>query len=184
VFFGEKMVRQHQSETLWTIKLLKLQKDENILELGCGAGYAMKLLLQKSTVNQVVGLDISQTVLRSATIRNRNDISKGRARLVHGNVNQLAFQDEYFTKAFSIQSIYFWDNLPETISEIYRVLKPEGTTILTLCDGKSGEIWSDIKNMVEEELIPIMQQKGFRNIELVRGPNSRQYHTIAVIGDK
>jgi ubiquinone/menaquinone biosynthesis C-methylase UbiE len=103
---------------------------------------------------------------------------------VHGNVNQLAFQDEYFTKTFSIQSIYFWDNLPETISEIYRVLKPKGTTILTLCDGKSGEIWSGIKSMVEEELIPIMQQKGFRNIELVRGPNSRQYHTIAVIGDK
>jgi len=46
------------------------------------------------------------------------------------------FQDGCFTKVFSIHSVYFWDNLPETISEIYRVLKPEGTIILTLCAGK------------------------------------------------
>lgn len=184
MYFGEKMVRQHQPETLWTIKLLKLKKDENILELGCGAGFAMKLLLEEPAVSQMVGLDISQSILKSARLRNRNEIDKGRARLVQGNVNQLPFPDEHFTRVFSIQSVYFWDNLPETVSGIYRVLKPEGTIVITLSDGKSGEMWDGIKNLIENKIVPILEQNGFRNIELLRGPDSREYNTISIKGEK
>lgn len=184
MYFGEKMVRQHQPETLWTIKLLNLKHDENLLELGCGAGFAMKLLLDEPAVSRIVGLDISQSILKSARLRNRNEINKGRARLVQGNVNQLAFPDERFTKVFSIQSVYFWDNLPETMTEIYRVLKPEGTIVVTLSDGKSGETWESIKNLIETQIVPIMEQKGFRNIELLRGPDSREYNTISIKGYK
>lgn len=180
MYIGEKMVRQHDPETLWTINLLELQQDENILELGCGAGYAMKLLLEQSAVNHVVGLDLSESVLRSASIRNRNDIKKGRARLVKSDVNSLKFQSESFSKILSIHSIYFWDNLPKTISEIYRLLKPEGTTVLTLCDGKSGETWDGIKVMIEQQVVPSMNQSGFKNIEIRRGPNSREFHTVSV----
>lgn len=184
MYYGEKMVRQHQPETLWTIKLLRLMKDENILELGCGAGFAMKLLLGEPAISQVVGLDISQSILKSAGFRNRNDINKGRARFVQGNVNQLPFPDEYFTKVFSIQSVYFWDNLSQSISEIYRVLKPEGSVVITLSDGKGGKVWDGIKNMIENQIVPIMKQCGFENIELLRGPDSREYNTISIKGDK
>lgn len=184
MYFGEKMVRQHRPETLWTIQALELQQSESILELGCGAGYAMRLLLRWPTVSQVAGLDISQTALRSAAIRNRDEISSGRARLVQGNVNQLAFQDESFNKVFSIQSIYFWDDLPKTISEIYRVLKPRGTILITLSDGKGDEKWNGITDMLEQQLIPAMKQNRFRNIEILRGPDSREYHTVAVRGCK
>ena len=184
MYIGEKMVKQHRLETLWTIKLLKLQQDENILELGCGAGYAMKLLLEQSNVSQVVGVDNSQSILQSATIRNRKEIRKGRARVVQGNVNQWAFQDEYFTKIFSIHSVHFWDNLPKIISDIYKALKPEGTIILTVCNGKNGETYNGIKSMLEEQIIPIMEQNKFKNIELIKGPDSRQFQTVAVKGYK
>jgi ubiquinone/menaquinone biosynthesis C-methylase UbiE len=184
MYIGEKMVKQHEPETQWTIKLLKLKQNENILELGCGAGYAMKLLLEKSAVSHVTGLDVSQSVLRSAAIRNRNDIRKGRAKLVNSNVDNLAFQDGSFSKLFSIHSIYFWDNLPKTMSEIYRVLKSKGTIVLTLCDGKSGETWGDTKDLIEKQVIPIMGQSGFINIEILRGPNSREFHTISIKAEK
>jgi ubiquinone/menaquinone biosynthesis C-methylase UbiE len=184
IYIGEKMVKQHQPETLWAIKLLNPQRDENILELGCGAGNAIKLILQQSTVRQVIGLDISQSVLHSAAIRNRKEINKGRAKLIQGNVNKLTFQDGYFTKVFSIHSVYFWDNLSETISEIYRVLKPEGTIMITLCDGKNGETWDDIKVMIEQQIIPIMEQNKFKHIVLLKGPDSRQFQTVAIKGEK
>lgn len=184
MYIGEKMVKQHVPETLWTIKLLKLQKDEKILELGCGAGYAIKLLLEQSSVNQVVGLDASKSVLQSATIRNQKEIRNGKVKLIQGNVNNLAFQDGSFTKVFSIHSIYFWDNLHKTISEIYRVLKPEGTIILTLCDGKNGETSNDTKDMIEQQVVPILYQSGFNNIETLRGPNSREFHTVSIRAEK
>ncbi|MGV8981509.1 class I SAM-dependent methyltransferase [Clostridium sp.] len=78
MYTSEKMVKQHVIETQWTIKLLNIQHNETILDLGCGAGYAMKLLLEQPAVRHVVGLDLSKSILRSATIRNRNEISKGR----------------------------------------------------------------------------------------------------------
>ena len=184
MYTGEKMVKQHVTETQWTIKLLNLQQNENILELGCGAGYAMKLLLEQSSVSHVVGLDLSKSILRSATIRNRNEINKGRARLVQGNVSELDFQDEYFTKVYSIHSLYFWDNLPKTISDIYRILKPKGTVVLTLSDGKNGEISLGIKDMVEKQVVPIMEKNQFKNIEMIVGPNSRGYHIVSIKGEK
>jgi ubiquinone/menaquinone biosynthesis C-methylase UbiE len=164
MYIGEKMVRQHEPETLWTIKLLELKQNESILELGCGAGYAMKLILEKSAVNHLVGLDLSESILRSASIRNRNAIRKGRVRLVKSDVTSLEFQNESFSKVLSIHSIYFWDNLPKTISEIHRLLKPEGTTVLTLCDGKSGETWDGIKTLIEQQVAPCMNQSGFKNL--------------------
>ena len=184
MYFGEKMAIQHRPEAQWTIELLNIQQNESILELGCGAGYAMKLLLRQSAVSQVVGLDISPDMLRSASIRNQKEIKRGRAKLVQGNVEKLNFEDECFTKAFSIHSVYFWDNLPETISEIYRVLKPQGSLILTLCDGKNGESWNNKENLLEQKVIPIMKATSFKNIAIVNGPDSRQFHTIAVTADK
>ncbi|MBY0099394.1 class I SAM-dependent methyltransferase [Mesobacillus maritimus] len=183
-YIGEKMVKQHKPETLWTIELLNIVQGESVLELGCGAGYAMKLILDQTLVEQVVGVDLSPTIIRSAAIRNKNGLNAKKATLVQANVNRLPFQDENFDKVLSIHSIYFWENLSETFSEIYRVLKPGGYFVITLCDAKDDEIWEGIKSMIEDRLIPIAKENGFLNVALLKGPKSRQFHTIAVLGHK
>lgn len=183
-YIGEKMVQQHLPETFWTIKLLNLQKDDRVLELGCGAGYAIKALLKNLEVNHAKGLDLSQSILRSAAIRNRKEIKKGRAGFIQGNVRQLAFQDAAFDKIFSIHSIYFWENLPETLSEIYRVLTPGGSIVLTLCNGKNGTTWNNITTMLEQKVIPILNSLGFNDVKIVDGPDSRQFQTVAVLAEK
>jgi len=184
MYTGEMMVKQHKTETQWTIMLLDLQQNETILELGCGAGYAMKLLLELPVVSHIVGLDISKSILHSATIRNRKEINSGRATLVQKNVKHLDFQDEHFTKVYSIHSVYFWDDLPKTISDIYRILKPEGTIVITLSDGKNNEISPGITDMIQQQVIPIMEQTKFKNIEILEAPNSRGYHIVSIKGKK
>ncbi|MDN4525116.1 class I SAM-dependent methyltransferase [Fictibacillus fluitans] len=183
-YFGEKMVLQHQPETIWTIDLLKLRKEERVLEIGCGAGYAMKTILTQPAVKLVVGLDLSKSMLRSAKLRNRSAVRKGTANLLLGNVSNIPLGNDSFTKVFSIHSIYFWDINPQTISEIYRVLKPNGTVTITLCNGKNGETWTGVQNMIEGQLIPSMIQLGFNEVKIVKGPDSRGFHTIAVLGEK
>ncbi len=182
-YIGEKMIHQHKPETNWTIELLNLQEDEDILEIGCGAGYAMKLLLNQPSVHKVIGLDLSKTLLHSSSIRNQMAIRKERAQVVLGNVHKLPFKDKQFSKVFSIHSAYFWENLPEAMAEIYRVLKPNGTVSITLCDGKRGETWDAVKNMIENELISLMTQMNFVKIRLWEGPESRGYHTVAITGE-
>ncbi len=184
LYFGEKMVLQHRSETIWTIKLLKLKEEERVLEIGCGAGYAIKRLLKLPNVQHAVGLDISSSILRSAKLRNRRNIRKGKTDMILGNVNDIPFVSERFTRVFSIHSIYFWDITPETIFEIYRVLKPKGSVTITLCNGKDGKTWNGVQDMIDEQLIPLMKQTGFKNVRLLSGPNSRKFHTVAVVADK
>ncbi|MEH7114739.1 class I SAM-dependent methyltransferase [Neobacillus niacini] len=183
-FIGEKMVRQHKTETKWSLELMNIQQGDRILELGCGAGYALKLISEKSLAEEIVGLDISPTIIRSARIRNKKAINQKRAKLVQANLNKLPFQNEDFNTVFSIQTIYFWNDIAATLSEIFRVLKPEGVVILTFSDGKEDETWEGIKGITENQVIPYMKNTGFRDVSLFRGPDSRGYHTVAVKGTK
>jgi ubiquinone/menaquinone biosynthesis C-methylase UbiE len=181
---GEKMIRQHKPETLWTIENLHLQKNEQILEVGCGAGYALKHIAALNGVRNVTGLDVSETILHSAAIRNKKALRQKRMTFVHGSVEELPFHDEQFSTVFSIHSVYFWEDLSKSLEEIHRVLMPRGSVTITLCDGKNGESWDTIKHMIQCNLVPLMHQLNFTDVRVLDGPVSRGYHTVAVKGVK
>lgn len=183
-YIGEKMVRQHKTETNWSIELMNIQQGHRILELGCGAGYAIKLIFEEDLAEEIVGLDISPTIIRSARIRNKKAINEKRVKLVQANFNKLPFTNENFNTVFSIQTIYFWTDITTTLSEIYRVLKPKGVVILTFSDGKEDETWDSIRGITENQVLPSMKKAGFREVSLIKGPDSRGYHTVAVRGTK
>jgi SAM-dependent methyltransferase len=44
---------------------------------------------------------------------------------------KLPFEDETFDKIFTVNTVYFWENPVEFLNEIYRVLKDDGTFVLT-----------------------------------------------------
>ncbi|WP_226673392.1 class I SAM-dependent methyltransferase [Rossellomorea aquimaris] len=181
---GEKMIRQHKPETLWTIETLQLQENERILEIGCGAGFALKQIASLNVGHTMTGLDLSETLLQSAALRNRKVITQNQMELVHGTVEEMPFPNEQFTAVFSIHSIYFWEDLFKSFTEIHRVLTPGGTVLVTLCDGKDGEDWDSIKKMIRDELLPLMEQLKFKDLCVLEGPVSRGYHTVGVYGVK
>ncbi|MCP2034828.1 ubiquinone/menaquinone biosynthesis C-methylase UbiE [Planomicrobium sp. HSC-17F08] len=183
-YIGEKMVAQHKPETLWTIDLLDIQPGEKVLELGCGSGYAMKLVLETNKEIEVVGVDLSPVMIRSAAIRDKKAVQKEKAKLRLGNVKSLNFKDEHFEKLYSIHTLYFWEDLSATIKEIFRVLKPGGACVLTLSNGKDNEEWNKINRMIEHQLMPLMKETGFAGTGMLKGPNSREFHTATVTGKK
>ncbi|MCA1054154.1 class I SAM-dependent methyltransferase [Rossellomorea aquimaris] len=183
-WIGEKMIRQHKPETRWTIQNLHLEKNEEILEIGCGAGFAIQQILTMHSSLTVTGLDLSKTLLHSASIRNKRAERERRLSLVHGTVEELPFHDGQFSTVFSIHSVYFWKNRRKALEEIHRVLAPGGQVTITLCDGKDGQSWGTIEQMIETELLPLMEDLTFTQMDLLRGPVSRGYHTVAVTGKK
>ncbi|MCQ6563813.1 class I SAM-dependent methyltransferase [Paenibacillus mendelii] len=184
LWIGEKMVKQHQPETFWTIDLIKLQPNDKVLELGCGAGFAIQLLQNQLTDGHVIGIDLSKTMVRSATIRNKKAIKSGRAEIRYGSAEEIPYPNSSFDKVFSIHSIYFWDDLPRSINEIFRVLKPGGSVIITLSYGKGGVVYNHIQNMIDQQIIPCMLRVGFSNTNQIIGPDSRVFNTVAVTGVK
>jgi ubiquinone/menaquinone biosynthesis C-methylase UbiE len=185
---GEQMVRQHMTETTWTISLLNLRPEDQILELGFGAGKAIELVAAQTTNGHVSGIDLSQEMVRAASRRNAQAIKAGQVALHHGDLTTLPFAEDQFDKIFSIQTLYFWPDLPRALAEIFRVLKPDGVLIVTLSTGKTDPIETtgleQYQLILEEQVIPSMKQLGFTQADIKQGPASRQFKTTAVIGVK
>lgn len=111
-------------------------------------------------------------------------MKEGRVTFIQGNVCKIPLDNDMFTKIYSIHSVYFWDITIDTISEIYRVLKTKGSVTITLCNGKNDETWSGVNTMLETQFLPLMKEVGFKKVRLVKGPDSRHFQTVAVMGEK
>ncbi|RYD81064.1 MAG: methyltransferase domain-containing protein, partial [Sphingobacteriales bacterium] len=46
------------------------------------------------------------------------------------SASKLPFKDQYFNKAFTVNTVYFWENPMAEMQEIYRLIKPGGAFIL------------------------------------------------------
>lgn len=185
---GERMVRQHMSETIWTISLLDLKPADQILEIGFGAGKAIELVVAQASNGHISGIDLSQEMVSAASRRNAHAIKAGHVALYHGDLTTLPFADNQFDKVFSIQTFYFWPDPPRAIAEIYRVLKPGAMIVVTLSTGKIDTTEATglerYQLILEEQIIPGMKQLGFTQAQIKQGPASRQFKTTAVIGVK
>lgn len=185
---GEQMVRQHMVETTWTISLLELKPEDQILELGFGTGKAIELVAAQATNGHVFGIDLSQAMVHAASRRNARAIKAGQVALCQGDLTTLPFADNQFDKVFSIQNLYFWPDLPHALAEIFRVLKPGAMFVVTLSTGKVDTAETTglehYQTILEEQVIPGMKQIGFTLASIKQGPASRQFKTTAVIGVK
>lgn len=185
---GEQMIRQHMPETTWTLSLLDLKPEDQVLELGFGAGRAIELVAAQIPNGHISGIDHSQAMVRASSHRNARAIKGGRVDLRHGDLTALPFPDSRFDKVFSIQTLYFWSDPLRALAEIFRVLKPDAMLVVTLSTGKinPAEITGleRYQLILEEQIIPAMKQLGFTLTSTRQGPASRQFKTTAVIGMK
>ena len=114
-----------------TLKQLAVSDFDSILDIGCGNGYMLSILAKEYDC-KLTGIDTSSSILKAAARCNRSFISTGRMELKCQNISNMSFPDNSFSKVYTINTIYFWDNLTETMKEINRILKPEGLFINTL----------------------------------------------------
>jgi len=64
---GERMVRQHGPETLWTVSLLGIEREDRVLEIGFGAGRAIELVAERAVDGHVAGVDLSRAMVRMSS---------------------------------------------------------------------------------------------------------------------
>ena len=189
---GRRMAKDHHPENMWTISLLDAQPNDHILEIGFGSGVAIETLASIVTTGQIHGVDFSKTMVRSARRRNAKAVKVGQVQLHHTPVTQLPFEDNIFDKAFSIHSIYFWKDPLLALQSIYRVLKPNGTLILTVlpknkwnADGPDRAVGTpDCIPYNGEELTQMLQQVGFSKTEIKSDTNPDFPSNYSVIGIK
>ena len=101
------------------------------LEVGPGPGYLGLEWLKHTDGTQLTGLDISPDMI---SVAQRNAAEYGlteRTQYVESNGATMPFDDQMFDAVFSNGSLHEWSDVPHTLSEIRRVLKPGGRVFIS-----------------------------------------------------
>lgn len=111
------------------IYAMKLKKGARVLDLGCGNGWAARYMAERTApTGTAVGIDASSEMIAIARA-----VSEGNPAVsfVQGRFEALPFEDDSFDHAYSMEALYYADDLDKALSEIRRVVKPGG--ILSFC---------------------------------------------------
>lgn len=117
--------------TMHAIDRLGIADHDHILELGHGSGKHLPYLLQQKTGLTYYGLEISKTMSREAGNINRALVEKKQAVFQLYDGVHIPFADNYLDRIFTVNTIYFWNEPEQLLSELYRVLKPGGKLNIT-----------------------------------------------------
>jgi ubiquinone/menaquinone biosynthesis C-methylase UbiE len=71
-------------------------------------------------------------MLDVAAKRNRKHIDDGRISLSLGSAEQTGLADDSIDKAYTVNTVYFWSSLDAGLTEIWRILRPDGVFINTV----------------------------------------------------
>ncbi|MGQ3684505.1 MAG: methyltransferase domain-containing protein [Candidatus Loosdrechtia sp.] len=113
-----------------TLKRLDIKPTDTLLDVGCGTGTLLEAISQKYPSAKLVGTDISREMLRIAYRKQFKKCS-----LVESNSRQLPFHSESFDMVVSCNAFHYFRMPEECLSEIARVLKPQGRIVITdWCD--------------------------------------------------
>jgi len=120
----------HSNVTRWGLSHISINKNDMILDIGCGGGKTVNTLAKIATEGKVYGIDYSQVSVAVSTSKNKRLIEKGQVKILHASVDSLPFSDDMFDLAIAVESYYFWPDLINNLREIRRVLKTGGSVIL------------------------------------------------------
>ncbi|WJS96220.1 class I SAM-dependent methyltransferase [Flavobacterium johnsoniae] len=120
--------------TKHSIQNLNISNENRILELGHGNAGHVEFLFELAKDIKYYGLEMSELMFQEARQINRNFVSQKQAFFSLYDGNTIPFEAELFDKIFTVNTIYFWEKPEELLSEMYRVLKPNGNFCLTFAE--------------------------------------------------
>jgi len=115
----------------WMLDVLPLEQGMSILDVGCGAGkQCFSFLAHLSGKAHITGTDVSEALLEKA--QEENNMLGNRVTFKKMDFNQqFPFANDHFDLASCSFAIYYAEDIPFTINEMHRVIKPNGQLFTT-----------------------------------------------------
>ncbi len=173
---GEGMERDHLPIVLPMLAKMDLRADENVLDVGCGSGWLVRLLATRVTEGRVVGMDISDEMVRRAR---RATAEQENVICVVGSVEEIPWQPNFFTRIVSVESAYYWPDPARGLREMFRVASEGGSAWININyyrDNPHCHQWRDLlavpaKLFSADEWAGMFREAGFVDVVYERIPD-------------
>ncbi|TLG76767.1 class I SAM-dependent methyltransferase [Culicoidibacter larvae] len=151
-----------QDMTQWGLSKIQIQDGTQLLDIGIGGGETLNYLAHNNETLTLYGIDISEDAVNFSIDKNREFVDRGIMTIDTADVADLPYNDNLFEIVTAFQTHMYWDDIKTGLSEINRVLKPDGT-ILIVCEIDKIEYhtpeWKDPDTFSE-----LLQSLGFSSI--------------------
>lgn len=140
----------------WMLHLINPQKGSKILDVGCGAGKQC-FLFYKALEGEadIMGGDVNPELLEKA--RQENAKIGNRIKFIDLDFNQrFPLADNQFDLLTSCFAIYYAEDIPYTIAETHRVIKPGGRLFTTGPMPENKRLFYDIIIEATQKPVPPM----------------------------
>jgi SAM-dependent methyltransferase len=178
-----KSLKKNQLEYDELDPLLKLHKDDLVLEIGYGLGKGIFDSVQKYGCT-FHGIDFSRLMYSKARRLNRENIKRGKVILHCADFDHHKFNKDTFHCIYFLNVIYFWDEISDRLKKIFSILKQDGKVIIFMADaerlkdnklpeGKKLFYLYSIGEVVNE-----MRKIGFMDIETIEHTKEKKCYYL------
>jgi ubiquinone/menaquinone biosynthesis C-methylase UbiE len=177
---GKLMATFGAEKNKWTLSLLNLKKDDNVLEIGFGPGIGIELASKIVQEGKIIGIDYSEKMLEQAQKRNKNAIKRGLVELIQADVQNFPSFNLLFDKVFSINSIIFWKEPVKTLKDIRQVIKKNAVIAITVQPFIKGATEETVKQ-IGKEISNQLKEAGYSDIKMEL-KQMKPIATVCVLG--
>ena len=177
---GVLMNRHNARMNAFAVRELQLTSSDRVLEIGFGGGVALPALIAQA--RSVAGVDRSNEMVACARRRFARAVTAGRADFRQGDVDALPFGPGSFSKAQTVNTIYFWDSLDAGFAEIRRVLAPQGRLAIGFLPKERMQrmrLPPDVFTLrAPEDVIAALRRVGFESPSVKRPDARTPWHVV------
>jgi ubiquinone/menaquinone biosynthesis C-methylase UbiE len=166
---------------------LELSVHDHVLDVGFGGGYLLERIAQVVSHGFAAGVDASDALVESLKRRCRPLVDSGRLDVRCGQVESLPYPDGYFNKCCSVNSLFYWTDVPRGIAEIYRVLTDGGRFVVCItckqCLEKKSFAVDGIGLYQEDEICTLLADAGFQIVKMEQA-SDRYREFLCVVAER
>jgi ubiquinone/menaquinone biosynthesis C-methylase UbiE len=155
----------NRARNLATLRLLDIQPEDHVLEVGFGPGLAIARAAELASHGKVTGIDHSELMVRQARRRNAAAIASGRVELMHGSAEPLPELGVRFDKVLAVNVFAFWEDPVAVLRGVRLVMKPGATVALTFQPRRRGATVVDTRAGAER-MASSLASAGFERLRV------------------
>ncbi len=170
-----ELEQDHGDVVRQVLERLKIRPGERILDLGCGNGWATRLLARANAGVQAIGVDASPRMIARAEALHSLTI---RARYDHASFEDLHFRDGEFDRVFSMEALYYAGDLARSIGECFRVLRPGGSAEVLIDyyeESPASEPWAKVMGLKLHRLSEAGWKQAFERAGFTNATSARLF---------